>query len=143
MRVLVSACLLGENCKYNGKNNKNPKVLDFLRGKEVIAVCPEALAGLGIPRPRVELREGLAVDEDGRDVDAAFRLGVARALERAGAVDLAVLQPRSPTCGAGEIYDGSFSGRLIAGMGLLAAALEARGVPVVAADKLEEADYGL
>lgn len=143
MRVLVSACLLGENCKYNGKNNKNKAVLDFLQGKEAIAVCPEALAGLGIPRPRVELREGHAVDEDGRDVDAAFRLGVARALARAGQVDLAILQPRSPTCGAGEIYDGSFSGRLIPGMGLLAAALEARGVPVVAADKLEEADYGL
>lgn len=136
MRVLVSACLLGENCKYNGGNNRNQAVIGFLRDKEAVPVCPELLGGLGAPRPCVELRDGRAVTKDGRDVDAAIRRGVELALEAAGDVDLAVLQPRSPTCGARQVYDGTFSGRLVPGMGLLAAALHARGVPLADAGEL-------
>lgn len=133
MKVLVSACLLGENCKYNGRNNENPAVLEFVRGKEVLPVCPEILSGLGCPRPCVELRDGVAFDQNGRNVDAQFRLGVRKALEQLESeeIDLAVLQSRSPTCGVKEIYDGSFTGKKIPGMGLLAKALTERGVRVV------------
>lgn len=133
MKVLVSACLLGENCKYNGKNNANPAVMEFVRDKEIIAVCPEMLAGLGCPRPCVELREGVAFDQNGNNIDEQFRSGVAKALEQLEGeqIDLAVLQSRSPTCGVKEIYDGSFTGKKIPGMGLLAKALTERGLRVV------------
>ena len=133
MNVLVSACLLGENCKYNGKNNRNEALIRRLQGHHVIPVCPEVLGGLGTPRPCVGLQNGRAVDCNGKDVDAAFRAGVAKALARieGQAIDLAVLQSRSPTCGVRQIYDGSFTGTLIDGQGLLAAALTARGIRVV------------
>ncbi|MCI8524356.1 MAG: DUF523 domain-containing protein [Oscillospiraceae bacterium] len=136
MRVLVSACLLGENCKYNGLSNRSQAVIGFLRDKEAVPVCPELLGGLGVPRPCVELRAGRAVTRDGQDLDAAIRRGVELALEAAGDIDLAVLQSRSPTCGARQIYDGTFSGQLIPGMGLLAAALQAQGVPLADAGEL-------
>ena len=139
MNVLVSACLLGENCKYNGKNNRSEALIRRLQGHHVIPVCPEVLGGLGVPRSCVELRNGRAVDCNGRDVDAAFRTGVEKALRQieGQAVDLAVLQSRSPTCGVKQIYDGSFSRRLIDGQGLLAAALTARGVRVVDVEDLD------
>ncbi len=138
--VLVSACLLGQNCKYSGGNNRNEAVLAYLRDKEVLPVCPEQLSGLPTPRPRVELRNGRAVNEFGEDVDALFRLGVQRALALLddAAVDEAVLQSRSPTCGARQIYDGTFSGTLLPGQGLLAQALLERGIPVVDAAEIAE-----
>ena len=91
------------------------------------------------PRPCVELQNGRAVDCSGRDVDAAFRAGVQKALQAIAGrhIDLAVLQSRSPTCGVKQIYDGSFSRRLIDGQGLLAAALTARGVRVVDVEDLD------
>ncbi|MDE7325318.1 MAG: DUF523 domain-containing protein [Lachnospiraceae bacterium] len=137
-KVIVSACLLGENCKYNGGNNYSSQVLSFLKDKEVIAVCPEVMGGLPIPRPCVELMDGVAVNKNGRNVDAYFRAGVEKVLEkiRGQEIAMAILQPRSPSCGAKQIYDGSFSGRLIPGEGMLAKALRQRGIPVVDASDL-------
>jgi uncharacterized protein YbbK (DUF523 family) len=117
MKVLVSACILGENCKYNGKNNYHSKVAEFLRDKEVIPICPEMLAGLGAPRNCAEIVDGIILDDQGRDVDALYRRGVALALDkiRDEQIDLVILQSRSPTCGVRQIYDGSFYGKLIEG----------------------------
>ena len=133
MRILVSACLLGENCKYNGGNNRCEALLRRLQGHEVLPVCPEVLSGLGVPRPCVELRDGVAYNQYGENVDAAFRAGVEKALAQieGQAIDLVVLQSRSPTCGVKQIYDGTFSRHLIEGQGMLAAALTARGYRVV------------
>ena len=133
MRILVSACLLGENCKYNGGNNRSEALLRRLQGHEVLPVCPEVLSGLGVPRPCVELRDGVAYNQYGENVDAAFRAGVEKALAQieGQAIDLVVLQSRSPTCGVKQIYDGTFSRHLIEGQGMLAAALTARGYRVV------------
>ena len=113
MKVLVSACLLGENCKYNGKNNRNEAVLRFVEDKEVISICPELLTGLGAPRTPVELSRGRVVDREGKDRDALYRKGVEMALEQIKDmdIDLAILQSRSPTCGVRQIYDGTFTGR--------------------------------
>ena len=132
MRILVSACLLGENCKYNGGNNRSEALLRRLQGHEILPVCPEVLSGLGVPRPCVELRDGVAY-QYGENVDAAFRAGVEKALAQieGQAIDLVVLQSRSPTCGVKQIYDGTFSRHLIPGQGMLAAALTARGYRVV------------
>lgn len=138
MTILVSACLLGENCKYSGGNNRSEDVLSFVRGHEVIAVCPEVLGGLSVPRPSAEIVDGVVMNKNGESVDAQFRSGVEKALEmiRGRRIDLAVLQPRSPSCGVRQVYDGTFSGRLREGSGLLAQALKELGVPVVDADRL-------
>ena len=138
MKILVSACLLGRNCKYNGGNNRNQKVLDFLQGHEVVAVCPEVAAGLGVPRTPVEIVNGVVRDREGNSYDEALRKAVARILDeiRELNIDCAVLQSRSPTCGVKQIYDGTFTGTRIEGSGVLAQALKDAGYRVIDAEDL-------
>ena len=130
---MVSACLLGRNCKYNGGNNENPRVMDFVRGKEVIEVCPEMLAGLGVPRTPIEIVNGTVLDKNGNNVDAPLRRATDEILDmlRGEEIECAILKSRSPTCGVKEIYDGTFSGVLIPGMGVLAEALSKAGYTVI------------
>ena len=132
MAVLVSACLLGENCKWDGGNNRNERVIAFCAGRDVIPVCPEVAGGLPVPRTPSEILDGRVVARDGADVDAAFRRGAQASLALCGGkpIDLAVLKARSPSCGKGCVYDGSFSGTLVPGDGVFAAMLKERGVPV-------------
>ena len=138
MKILVSACLLGENCKYNGGNNYSPAVEEFVRGKEVLAVCPEMMAGMGCPRTPIEIVDGVLMDRDGNNVDAAMRKAVAEAIEliQKEAICSAILQSRSPTCGVNQIYDGSFSGKLISGSGIFAQALKNAGYQIMDAEDL-------
>ncbi len=133
MKVLVSACLLGENCKYSGGNNRNAKLLEWLQGHEVIPVCPEVLGGLPVPRPPAEIVDGVVRTRDGKSVDQEFRRGAALALEiaRREGAELAVLQPRSPSCGPRQVYDGTFSGRRVDGRGVFAALLLENGFRVL------------
>ena len=139
-KIIVSACLLGENCKYNGGNNYDPKVAEFVRGREVLPVCPEVLAGLGIPRIPIEICNGRVLRRDGVDVDDAIRVAVAQLLKQMETEDVqcAVLKARSPTCGVHQIYDGTFSGKLIPGSGVLAQALRDAGYEVMDNEDLEE-----
>lgn len=140
MKILVSACLLGKNCKYNGGNNLNQRVLDFIEGHEVIGVCPEQLGGLSTPRLPAEIVDGVVTNKEGVSVDAEFRKGAQSALAAAleNKVDLAILQSRSPSCGVKEIYDGSFSGKKIQGQGVFAKLLSARGIKVLDAEDVAE-----
>ena len=140
MRILVSACLLGKNCKYNGGNNLNQRVLDFIEGHEVIGICPEQLGGLSTPRLPAEIIDGVVTNKEGISVDAEFRKGAQAALATAleNKVDLAILQSRSPSCGVKEIYDGSFSGKKIKGQGVLAKLLSAHGIKVLDAEDIVE-----
>lgn len=140
MKILVSACLLGENCKYNGGNNLNQSVLGFIEGHEVIGVCPEQLGGLSTPRLLAEIVDGVVTNKEGVSVDAEFRKGAQAALAAAleNKVDLAILQSRSPSCGVKEIYDGSFSGKKIKGQGVFAKLLSARGIKVLDAEDVAE-----
>ena len=112
--------------------------LPFLGWREV-PVCPEVLSGLGVPRPCVELRDGVAYNQYGENVDAAFRTGVQKALAQIERqqIDLVVLQSRSPTCGVKQIYDGTFSKYLIDGQGMLAAALAERGYRLVDVEDID------
>ena len=139
MKVLVSACLLGRNCKYNGGNNYREKVEEFLRGKEVIEVCPEMLAGLGVPRTPIEIRDGEVVSRDGNSVDTAIRAAVAQVLQgiRDEQIECCILKSRSPTCGVHQIYDGTFTGTLIDGAGVLAQALKEAGYRVLDDEDLQ------
>ena len=133
MKTVVSACLLGENCKYNGGNNYNERVVRFLEGREVIKVCPEVLAGLGTPRTPIEIVNGRVVSRDGVDVDDAIRRAVDEILMslEGEEIECVILKSRSPTCGVKEVYDGTFSGVLRDGMGTLAEALSNAGYRVI------------
>ncbi len=123
MKIMVSACLLGENCKYNGGSNRNDDLINRLAGHEVIPVCPEVAGGLPVPRIPAEIVNGTVLNREGRNVDAAFKAGARTILDLAKqeCPDLIILQSRSPSCGVSEIYDGTFSGRLIPGQGIFAA----------------------
>ena len=136
MKILVSACLLGENCKYNGGNNYNAAVAEFVKGKEVLPVCPEMMAGLGCPRTPIEIVDGVLLDRNGNNVDSAMRKAVEQALAQIAGeeIECAVLQSRSPTCGVNQVYDGTFSGTLIAGSGTFAKALQDAGYRVLDAE---------
>ena len=131
--ILVSACLLGKNCKYTGGNNRNGAVIAFLEGKEYIPFCPEQAGGLPTPRLPSEIRGDGVVNSQGEDVTAAFLLGAARALEvcEASGADLAILKEGSPSCGVHLVYDGTFSGRKIDGMGMTARRLREAGIAVM------------
>lgn len=136
MKIVVSACLLGRNCKYNGGNNFAPKVAEFLRGREVIPVCPEEI--LGMPRTPMEIVDGVLINRDGETVDTIVRGQVEKILEqlRGEEIECCILKSRSPTCGVRQVYDGSFSGTLVGGMGILAQALTDAGYRCVDAEEL-------
>ena len=138
MKILVSACLLGENCKYNGGNNYRAAVAEFVKDKEVLAICPEMMAGMGCPRTPIEIVDGVLMDRDGNNVDVAMRKAVEDAMEliRKEDIQCAVLQSRSPTCGVNQVYDGSFSGKLVSGSGILAQALKDAGYQTIDAEDL-------
>ena len=132
-KVLVSGCLLGENCKYNGGNNYNPRIVEFLKDKEVISVCPEIMAGMGCPRNPIEIVDGVLTDCHGKNVDSLIRKSVMEIMERIRdeEIQCAVLQSRSPTCGVNQVYDGTFSGKLIPGSGIFAKSLMDAGYLVI------------
>ena len=138
MKILVSACLMGRNCKYNGGNNFNERVAAFVQGREVIQVCPEELAGLGVPRNPVEIVNGVVMDREGNSVDEVLRAAVKKAVAELEIeeIDCAILQSRSPTCGVNQIYDGTFSGTRISGSGIFAQALKEAGVKVIDVEDL-------
>ena len=140
MTIMVSACLTGENCKYNGGNNRNEKVLQLMAGNEMIAVCPEQLGGLPTPRISSEICNGVVTAKDGRIVDQEFRLGAERCLDiaRREQPDLIVLQSRSPSCGVRQRYDGTFSGKLINGSGVTAQLLMKNGFNVTDVEDIDK-----
>ena len=139
MKILVSACLLGVKCKYNGGDNYSEKLAALLQDHEVIPVCPEVAGGLGIPRIPCEIVGGVVMNAEGENKDREFREGAEKCLQTAleQQADLAILQQRSPSCGVREIYDGSFSGRLIEGSGVFAALLLEHGFRVADAEEAE------
>ncbi len=140
MKILVSACLLGHRCKYNGGDNYSEALAGFLEGHEVVPVCPEVAGGLSVPRRPCEIVGGIVVSDRGENVDEAFRRGAALCLQRAvdEGIELAILQPRSPSCGVHQIYDGTFSGTLKPGKGVFAELLAANGIRMMDVSELTE-----
>ena len=138
MKIMVSACLLGENCKYNGGNNMSEKVLNYVKEHEVISVCPEVMGGLPTPRVPAEIVNGIVTTKDGRNVDKEFRNGAEKALQIAkeNQVGLVILQSRSPSCGPKQIYDGNFSRKRKDGQGVFAKMLIENGFQVVDVEDL-------
>ena len=140
MHILVSACLLGTPCRYNGKGVLDPAVQVLMREHQLVPVCPERLGGLEAPREPSEISGGRVFGRDGRDVTAEFELGARRALEAARRFGCrcAILKERSPSCGSSAVYDGSFSGRVVPGAGVAAALLMENGVRVFSEENFEK-----
>lgn len=134
--ILVSACLLGINCKYNGGNNENKELIKCLKKEKIIPVCPEQLGGLGTPREPCEIIEKTdilrVVDKKGKDQTLKFLKGAEETLKIAQLCEIkeAVLKSNSPSCCSFKIYDGSFSGKLIDGVGITAYLLKTNDIKV-------------
>ena len=135
---LCSACLLGVNCRYNGKNALNKKVVELLEKETLIPVCPEQLGGLPTPREPAEIVGKRVITKSGKDVTENFMRGARETLKIAKLFDVkeAVLKQGSPSCGCGRIYDGTFSGRTVRGDGVTAALLKRHGIKVVTEEDL-------
>ena len=132
-KILVSACLLGVDCKYSGGNNYNEKVLEYIKDKEVIPVCPEILGGLSTPRPPSERIDSKVINNQNIDVTKEYTKGAEQALLLAKLFNVkkALLKAKSPSCGKGKIYDGTFSGILTEGNGVTTDILEANGITII------------
>ena len=139
---IVSACLLGANCKYNGGNNDNEDVKDFCEGHRIMTVCPETEGGLSSPRPPAEQQGEKVVDCEGKDVTAEFRKGaeicLQKVLDSGEEPELAVLKANSPSCGSCFVYDGTFTGTLTRGDGVFARLIKAHGIRVLTEKDISE-----
>ena len=131
-KLLISACLLGENCKYSGGNNYEPLTEALGERFELVPVCPECLGGLTSPREPAERVGERVLSWTGEDWTAAFHLGAERTLEiaRREGISRAVLKERSPSCGCGAVYDGTFTGTVVPGDGVAAELLKRHGVHI-------------
>ena len=140
MRILVSACLLGVRCRYDGESKACPAVLDLAKEHELIPVCPEQLGGLPTPRTPAEIQGERVVTRDGRDVTKEYQKGAGEAarLYQLLRCDCAILKARSPSCGCGQVYDGTFSGTLTPGDGITAQALKRINARVITEERIKE-----
>lgn len=148
-KIMVSACLLGKNCKYNGKNNLDKNVEKFLEGRCFIEVCPEEISGLTTPRVPSEIETGFdgedvlkekskVFSKIGTDMTADFLKGARKTLDIAlkNKVEIAILKESSPSCGSKMIYDGSFSNKKKVGRGVTSALLEENGIKVISEEDI-------
>lgn len=142
-KILVSACLCGDPCRYDGKAVpcEDPTFLRWLSEGRFVQVCPEVLAGLGVPRGESQRREDRVVTIDGRDVTDAFFQGAEATLKLAKQENVAfcILKQRSPSCGSSIVHDGTFSGVKIPGQGVTTEILRKAGYTVIGEDHMDEA----
>ena len=136
--ILVSACLCGINCKYNGSNNYNEKIFNMVKEGIAIPVCPEQLGGLSTPRIPSEIKNGKVVNKDGVDVSDNFNKGALEVLELCKKLNISkvILKSKSPSCGKGKIYSGNFDGILVDGNGILTDLLLKNGIEVINSDEI-------
>ena len=139
MKILISACLLGSCCRYDGASKAHPLAAALAECHTLVPVCPEQLGGLPTPRPPAERRGGRVVTQSG-DVTEQYRRGAEETLKLCELLgcEAAVLKERSPSCGHGAVYDGTFSGKLTAGDGVTAELLTAHGIPVYGESRIGE-----
>ena len=140
--IIVSACLVGINCKYSGGNNYNQKIFDLVKEGKAIPICPEQLGGLNTPRKPVELKvingKRYAIDNEGNDLTENFERGALEVLNLAKNLNInkAILQPRSPSCGVNKIYSGNFDNKLVDGNGILAELLKQNGIDALTPNEI-------
>ncbi len=131
--VIVSACLVGKKCRYDGSDNKNEIIIQKLRGKEYLEVCPEELGGLSTPRTPCEIKNERVISKFGEDFTQEFETGakIVLALALKHHTKLAILKSKSPSCGCGLIYDGTFTKTLTKGDGICTKLLKKHGIKVI------------
>lgn len=136
--IAVSKCLVGINCKYSGGNNYSDKLMEYLKDKDFLAICPEVTGGLKTPRVPCEISGERIISQDGQDCTKEYYFGAQEALKvcKACQVTEAILQTRSPSCGCGIIYDGTFTGNKIVGDGITAKLLKENGIKVINIEEL-------
>ena len=140
MRILISGCLLGVCCRYDGASKPHPLAEELSKKHELVPVCPEQLGGLATPRPPAERQGERIIAKTGVDVTAQYRRGAEEALRLCCLLgcEAAVLKERSPSCGSGEIYDGTFTRTLVSGNGVTAELFLKHGIPVYGESQLSE-----
>lgn len=146
--IIVSACLIGINCKYDGNNNKNNKVIEYLKDKEYIVICPEQLGGMSTPRPPSEItnldgydvisQNSNVISIEGIDVTEKFKKGAKESLKIANLYGCkeAILKEGSPSCGSSYIYDGSFCGNKKVGVGVTTALFRLNNINVISENEI-------
>ena len=139
-KILISACLVGDNCKYNGGNNLNPQLEALLEKYELIPFCPEVEGGLATPRNPSEIKGSRVVMDNDKDVTREFEWGARKALMLCLylKIKIAVLKEYSPSCGTHQVHDGSFSNKLVDGMGVTAKLLKENGIKVYSEEQISE-----
>lgn len=139
MIILVSACLLGHACRYDGQSKPHAGVAELLKKHTLVPICPEVQGGLPTPRPPAEIQDNRVVNSEGRDVTDFYQRGAQAALELAKILgaDTAVLKQRSPSCGSGQIHNGKFDGGLVDGWGIAAKLLRDNGIAVYSENEVE------
>ncbi|MDH6368161.1 MULTISPECIES: DUF523 domain-containing protein [unclassified Breznakia] len=137
-KILVSACLLGENCSYRGDSNYDEAVITYLKDKDIVPVCPEVLGGLSTPRAPSERIGNKIINNLGEDVTKEFHAGANAVIKivKEQNIKKAILKDRSPSCGLDEIYDGTFQHKIIQGDGILVEMLKNIGVEVINCKKI-------
>ncbi len=141
-KVLISSCLLGENVRYDGANNsitQNQFIKKLQKLNLIVSICPEVEGGLPTPRVPVEIQNNRAINKKGEDKTKEFKLGANKALEIVlqNDIEMAIMKSKSPSCGAGQIYDGTFLKKLINGDGISTALLKDKGIKIFGEDELE------
>lgn len=133
MNILVSACLLGVSCRYDGKHNFCPELGRIAEEHTLIPVCPESYGGLPVPRDPAEIREDRVIMKSGKDVTAEFQRGAGCMMQLADffSCEMAILKECSPSCGSGKIYDGTFSKTLTDGEGIFARLVREAGIRII------------
>ena len=139
-KILISACLIGEKCRYDGRTNYNPKIKDLLQKYDLVPFCPEMEGGLPTPRNPSEIQKDRKVKmNSGRDVTRQYELGAEKAFNICLALNIkiAILKENSPSCGSKFIHDGSFSNKLIEGEGKTTELLKRKGIKVISEDEID------
>ena len=138
-KILISACLVGDNVKYNGGNNLSPKIDALLEKYELIPFCPEVEGGLSIPRTPAERKDGRVINQDGEDVTDAYYKGAELAFNICLYLKIkkVILKEKSPSCGSKIIYDGAFAHKEIPGMGITAEYLKEKGIEIYSEDDID------
>ena len=139
-KILISACLVGDKCKYDGHTNYTPLIKDLLEKYELVPFCPEVEGGLPTPRKPSERKGDKVINNAGKDVTRNFQLGAEKALNicKYLNIKIAILKENSPSCGVNQIYDGNFKNKLIKGEGVTTELLRKNGISVYNENQIEE-----
>ncbi len=137
MKIAISACLLGDNVRYDGSNKKNNEIIKLLANHEYIKICPEILSGFKIPHEALERKNDKVYTKSHKDVTAKLNKGSAKALKLIEGCDIAILKSKSPSCGYKKIYDGTFSNTLIDGNGIFTDMCIKNGIEIYTENDLE------